>query len=85
MDINVSQKEWDTLAEEEKNRISAIMSGFFKDSNIVPNGAAPTPQGDIFCEIGCSAAEAAAVAACGGNPVCIAIAHAAGEACRSSC
>jgi hypothetical protein len=50
--------------------------------------AATAPQG--FCKIGCDIAEAAAVAACSlvpspGNVVCIAVAHAGGEFCRSKC
>lgn len=58
-----------------------------------PAGTAPSAApaaGFNPCKIGCDIAEAAAIAACTlvptpGNTVCIAVAHAGGEFCRSKC
>jgi hypothetical protein len=56
---------------------------------IPAGGAQPQGLGTPFCKIACDLAEAGAVALCTatgpGLPVCLALAHAGGELCRSRC
>ena len=95
MDIKVNDQEWNDISKDEQQRITDIITGYFKDARIVPDAAtlktAVAPQGNPFCKIGCDAAEAAAATACTNltNPIavaaCIAAAHAAGDECRNRC
>lgn len=101
-DIKINAAEWNALPTEQQTEITALLrrvGSIGEGDQIVPDSAAPEsgvaaadgvqPE-SIFCEIACSVAEAAAVAACGAfsgpaMAVCIAAAHAAGEVCRSKC
>ncbi len=98
MAFKVNQDEWNGLSASERERIEAIIGGYFKGAKIVADPSAPrlrpagaAPAGNFFCEAGCTALEAAAVAACAliPNPIavaaCVAVAHAAGEECRKKC
>jgi hypothetical protein len=97
MEIKINEAEWKNLSKDEQSKLTNIVSGYFKEAKLVPDASAPASPnvaqaqlGNPFCEIACGVAEAAAVAACAGLPgpaaaVCIAAAHAAGDACRKNC
>ena len=100
--IKINQAEWNALNAEQQTQIVGILrrTGLLTEKdNVVPDGTTPKagilaegvvqPEG-FWCKLGCNAAEAAAVAACGllsgpAAAVCIAAAHAGGEFCRSKC
>jgi len=96
--VHVNQKDWERLSKEDKDRITEIMrtTGLIGSSDKLVGSSAPLARASKFpaanpgCVLGCNAAEAAAVAACAlipapGNAICVAIAHAAAEYCRSKC
>ncbi len=97
MDLKINAGDWATLGRDEQTKIESIVTGFFKDGKIVPDpatpstGQAPVSLGNPFCKAACDIAESAAVVACNaiGNPIgiaaCVALAHAAGDACRGNC
>jgi len=93
MKIKVNKAQWDGLSQSEKDNITQIVTGQFKGASIVPDSATPpVDPGKISfgCKILCDIAETSAIAACSllsplAIPVCVAVAHAAGEACRNSC
>src|SRR5262249_54112068 len=96
--VHVNEKDWNKLSKEDKDRISEIMrtTGLIGFSEKLVGPSAPPARANKFavanpgCVLGCNAAEAAAVAACAlvpppGNAICVAVAHAAAEYCRSKC
>lgn len=94
-DINVNDAQWKSLSQEDKDRVTRILtsSGLLKRGDGikgVSTVAAPAIMGNIFCTIACDAAQAAATAACAAlsGPLaaaCIAAAQAGGDYCRSQC
>lgn len=100
MALKVNKDEWEGLPANERKQIEAIISGHFKGTRIVvdpsaprfsPAGTGAITSGNVLCKVACTAAEAAAVAACAllVNPIavaaCIAAAHVAGDECRKQC
>lgn len=98
--IPIPQDAYASLSPQDRSRIQEILtnSGLIKSGDAIE---AATDSDSLMgfhwpkipnpiCQLGCNAAEAAAVAACAGlsGPaagVCIAAAHAAGALCRSRC
>jgi hypothetical protein len=94
--VKVSATQWNGLSKEDREKVHAIISNTFAKERveIVPDPHVVAAEdilgiGKTVCQVACSAAEAAAVAACAGTgpaaPVCIAAAHVAADACRNSC
>ncbi len=97
--VPVEQDMWNSLSESDREQINNIMrsTGLIGSEDSVAAGTEADIAGikwpkipNPLCRLGCNAAEAAAVAACAGlsgpaAPVCIAVAHTAGEICRSRC
>src|SRR5215831_17305300 len=94
--VPVDKKQWDGLPEADRARISDIMrtTGLIQPGDKFVGAATPSRRAAKFaaanpvCMLGCNAAEAAAVAACAaipapGNAICVAVAHAAADYCRS--
>lgn len=98
MDIKVNKAEWDTLDDLARKQITAVITGNFKGSTIVPDPNGPAilkgkavPLSNPFCEAACNIAENATKGACFllSNPiaiaVCITAAEEAGKECRKRC
>jgi hypothetical protein len=96
--VHVNESDWNKLSKEHKDRITEIMrsTGLIAHGDNLVGAPTPHPRAAKFaeanptCVLGCNAAEAAAVAACQvvpapGNLICVAIAHAAADYCRSRC
>jgi hypothetical protein len=77
MELKVNKSEWDGLSNDERSRISAIISSYFRDTTITPDTSVTKSKEAIdkprvqafnftnpFCTAACGIAEAAAVAAC---------------------
>jgi hypothetical protein len=96
--VHVNETDWNKLAAEHKERITQIMrsTGLIGQGDSLVGAPAPLARAAKFaaanpaCVLGCNSAEAVAVAACQavpppGNLICVAIAHAAADYCRSRC
>lgn len=100
-DIKVNAEDWSKLSEEDQDKILKIMREttlLEEDEAIIPDkgtpsvapGLLPNP-GKKFCEIACTTAEVAAIAACGtlsggvAIALCIAAAQIAANECRDAC
>ena len=96
--VQVHQSDWNSLSKSDQAQITEIMrtSGLIARGDTIVGAVAPPARVAKFaeanpvCVLGCNAAEAAAVAACAlvpppGNMICVAVAHAAAEFCRSKC
>ncbi len=94
----MASQNFGNLSADDQKRIANILqaTGLAKHSPDLPDSdfklaADAGTAGFInFCKIGCDLAQAAATAACAAlppplNAVCIAVAAAAGDACRSEC
>ena len=81
-------KNWDKKEKLEKEIFIELMKieALMTDGDTVVDGdMSKKGLGTKLCRIACASAAAAAISACAGNPICIAAAIAAGEACRSEC
>jgi hypothetical protein len=98
MEIKVNDIQWNNLTEAERDNISQIMTGYFKEAALVPDSA--TPVMDLnqmttqlfgltnpFCKAACDIAQAAAMAACTtvGGPVAVAACTALAQAAGDAC
>jgi hypothetical protein len=96
--VHVNKQDWDKLSKSDQDKITEIMrtSGLIARTDMLVGAAAPQARAAKFadanptCVFGCNAAETVAVSACAllpppGNMICVAIAHAAAEFCRSKC
>jgi len=96
--VHVNEADWNKLGKEHRERITEIMrsTGLIGKGDNLIGAATPHARAVKFaeanpsCVLGCNAAEAVAVAACQavpppGNLICVAIAHAAADFCRSKC
>lgn len=81
-------KNWGKKSQLEQDIFTEVMKteGLLSEGDTIVEGeTSDKGLGSKLCRIACAAAASAAVAACSGNPACIAAAIAAGEACRSEC
>ena len=100
MKVKVNDAQWKGLTESQRKTIDQIVGGNFKGAAISPDAGTPEAgqaavEGFLglpnpFCRAACDVAEALAISACASlpppaNAVCIAAAHAAGDACRGGC
>lgn len=90
MALKVNPEDWNLLSAEDQEKTKKVISTFFSDQSIELDPSAPrsfvSPRVETsFCEMLCQTAQAAAVLACCGEPVCTTIALAAGEACKKAC
>ena len=76
MDVKVNKSEWESLSQENRDRINSIISSHFQGSTVVGADGVNSSHdiiqaqkfgwnpGKPFCTAACGVAEAAAVAAC---------------------
>ena len=97
--VPLEQRSLETVSETDRNRINEILrtSGLIGSDDQIGSERDAELAGlkwpkipNPVCKLGCNAAEAIAIAACGGlsGPaagVCIVAAHAAADLCRSRC
>ncbi|MFW5448009.1 MAG: hypothetical protein ACKE8G_07725 [Methylophagaceae bacterium] len=78
---------WDNINKEEQAIIFEMLKiqEFISDGDVIVNTTVTTQTANPLCQIACRAAQAVAITACAGNPVCIAIAYEAGEECMRRC
>ena len=100
MNIKLNADQWNGLSDQDKKRMTQIISGHFKgstiapDANVAPVNVPVQPQGGLipgfknpFCTAACDIGQAAAVAACSAlsGGVAIAICVAAAQAAGDAC
>lgn len=91
MALKINPEDWNLLSVEDQEKTKEVISSFFKGQSIELDPSAPqlSKAGEelsfSWCKTACQVAQAAAIVACAGEPICTTLAIAAGEACKDAC
>jgi hypothetical protein len=91
MTLKINPEDWNRLSIEDQTKTEEVISSFFKGQSIELDPSAPqlsltdAELSFSWCRTACQVAQAAAIVACAGEPICTTLAIAAGEACKDAC